>query len=186
MKIYVGLGNPGEKYAKTRHNIGFMAIDALSEAWGIPLNQSKFNGMFGTGTVNGERVCLVKPLTYMNLSGQCVVPLMNFYKETEDNLYVIYDDLDLPTGAIRLRQKGSAGGHNGMKSIIGVLGASSFKRIRLGIGRPSTPQPVPDYVLSPFTKDEQPIVLETVKKTVEVCEDTLKQTFVLTMNKFNG
>ncbi|MGL4819645.1 MAG: aminoacyl-tRNA hydrolase, partial [Bacilli bacterium] len=110
MKVYVGLGNPGKQYERTRHNIGFMSIDALSAEWNIPLSQSKWNGLYGTGMVDGEKVCLVKPLTYMNLSGQCVQPLLQFYKCTEEDLYVIYDDLDLPTGQMRLRMKGSAGG----------------------------------------------------------------------------
>src|SRR5690606_39091638 len=116
MKIIIGLGNPGKQYEGTRHNIGFHVIDELSNRLNIPLTQSKFNGMFGIGHIGTEKVMLLKPLTYMNLSGECIVPMMDYYEVNDDEIVVIYDDLDLQVGKLRLRQKGSAGGHNGIKS----------------------------------------------------------------------
>ncbi|TXG02432.1 aminoacyl-tRNA hydrolase, partial [Lactobacillus delbrueckii subsp. bulgaricus] len=112
MLVIAGLGNPGKNYENTRHNVGFMVIDQLAKEWNIELNQNKFNGLYGTGFVSGKKVLLVKPLTYMNLSGECLRPLMDYYDVDNEDLTVIYDDLDLPTGKIRLRTKGSAGGHN--------------------------------------------------------------------------
>ena len=186
MKLIVGLGNPGTKYEKTRHNIGFIIIDALAEQWGIKLNQSKYNGLYGAGTVAGEKVVLLKPLTYMNLSGEAIAPLAKFYKIGLEDIAIIYDDLDLPRGKIRLRQKGSAGGHNGMKSAIQHLGGDGFNRIRVGIGRPEGRIPVPDYVLTNFGKEEQAVMAEAVKKSVEACEQWLKEPFLKVMNTYNG
>lgn len=185
MKLIVGLGNPGKNYENTRHNIGFEVIDALSEKLDIPLSQAKFKGMFGSGIVKGEKVILLKPLTYMNLSGESIRAVMDFYQIDLENLLVIYDDLDLPTGRIRLRQKGSAGGHNGIKSTIAHAGSQEFKRIRMGISRPQNGMPIVDYVLGKFTKEEQPEMETAVRKAVEACEAWLEIPFLQVMNSFN-
>jgi peptidyl-tRNA hydrolase, PTH1 family len=185
MKLIAGLGNPGSEYRHTRHNIGFEVIDSLSELLDIPLDHSKYNGLFGKGRVGTEDVVLVKPLTYMNLSGEAIKPLMRFYKIDIKDLIVIYDDLDLEVGKMRLRFKGSAGGHNGMKSIIYHLGSQDFKRVRVGIGRPEGRQPVVDFVLRPFSSEENPIVQETIKRAAKACKVAISEPFENVMNQFN-
>lgn len=185
MKLIVGLGNPGPRYEETRHNVGFMVIDQLSRKWDIPLSKQKFSGLYGMGTVGGEKVLLLKPLTYMNLSGEAIRPLMDFYKLNNEDIIVIYDDLDLPAGKIRLRQKGSAGGHNGMKSTIQHLGTQAFNRIRIGIDRPTGGMAVPDYVLSRFSDEEWPDVEDALKRSAEACEEWLSSPFPEVMNSYN-
>src|SRR5690606_11965619 len=128
VKLIVGLGNPGKEYELTRHNVGFQTIDRIAEKWQIPLTKTKFQGLYGQGTVKGQKVMLLKPLTYMNRSGEAVAPVIRYFKIPLENFVVIYDELDLPTGKIRLRLKGSSGGHNGIKSIIEQLGTQEFKR----------------------------------------------------------
>lgn len=185
MKMFVGLGNPGPKYTFTRHNVGFLAIDAIANHWDISLNKEKFKGIHGVGQVNGEKVILVKPLTYMNLSGECVRPLMDFYKIDLKDVIIIYDDLDLPTGKLRLRQKGSAGGHNGMKSLIQHFGTQDFNRIRIGISRPIDRTPVVDYVLNNFTQEEldsQGVAFDSV---IKACDLFCEKSFLEVMNHIN-
>ncbi|MDF2556800.1 MAG: aminoacyl-tRNA hydrolase [Bacillales bacterium] len=186
MKLIIGLGNFGPEYRDTRHNIGFSVIEELSEKWNIPLNQTKFRGQYGTGIVNGEKIVLVKPLTYMNASGECIAQFVNFYKISNQDLLIIYDDLDLPTGKIRLRQKGSAGGHNGIKSSIMHLGSDQFNRIKVGIGRPDGRIPVVDFVLTRFTENENPFIDEAIEKAANACEYWLKNEFINVMNLYNG
>ncbi|PAD03430.1 aminoacyl-tRNA hydrolase [Bacillus velezensis] len=186
MLVIAGLGNPGRTYENTRHNVGFMAIDELSKEWNIELNKTKFNGLYGMGFVSGKKVLLVKPLTYMNLSGECLRPLLDYYDADHEDLKVIYDDLDLPTGKIRLRTKGSAGGHNGIKSLIQHLGTPEFDRVRIGIGRPVNGMKVVDYVLGAFTKEEAPHINDAVSKTVKACEASLTKPFLEVMNEFNA
>ena len=186
MKLIVGLGNYGPEYRDTRHNIGFSVIEELADRWNIPLNQMKFKGQYGTGFVNGEKVILVKPLTYMNASGECIIQFTNFYKIEEKDLLVIYDDLDMPTGKIRLRQKGSAGGHNGIKSTIMHLGSDQFNRIKVGIGRPEGRMSVVDFVLTRFTLAEQSFIDEAVNKAADACNFWLENEFINVMNKYNG
>ncbi|MER2079270.1 peptidyl-tRNA hydrolase [Psychrobacillus psychrotolerans] len=186
MKIIVGLGNPGKQYEATRHNIGFHVIDELSKRLDIPLTQSKFNGMYGIGHVGTEKVMLLKPLTYMNLSGECIVPMMDYYEVNDDEIVVIYDDLDLQVGKLRLRQKGSAGGHNGIKSIIQHLGSQEFNRIRIGVDRPKNGMKVPDYVLSNFSEDEKIEMIHAVKNSANACEDWVTKKFLDVMNTYNG
>ena len=134
MYIIAGLGNPGKKYENTRHNMGFLAVDLLAEKYDIRIDKIKFKALVGEGRIAGQKVLLVKPQTFMNLSGQSIVEIMNFYKEDVENLIVIYDDIDIPTGTIRIRKKGSAGTHNGMRNIVYLLGDDGFPRIRVGIG----------------------------------------------------
>lgn len=186
MKIIVGLGNPGKQYETTRHNIGFHVIDELSNRLNIPLTQSKFNGMYGISHVGAEKVMLLKPLTYMNLSGECIVPMMDYFDVGDEEIVVIYDDLDLKVGKLRLRQKGSAGGHNGIKSLIQHLGIQEFNRIRIGIDRPTNGMKVPDYVLSRFSEEEKADVIAAVKKSADACEAWLSKSFLEVMNVYNG
>lgn len=186
MKLIIGLGNPGKAYDHTRHNIGFDVIDELANKWGAPLNQSKFNGMYATIHRPEGKVMLLKPLTYMNLSGECVRPIMDYFDIDVEDIIVIYDDLDLETGKLRLRQKGSAGGHNGIKSLIHHLGTQEFNRIRVGVSRPPAGMKVADYVLSKFSKEDEPIVQEAIKKTCDAVEASLSKNFLEVMNIFNG
>ena len=185
MKIIVGLGNPGKQYEKTRHNVGFEVIDELAKKWSISLDQAKHKGIYGVGTVRGEKVLLLKPLTYMNLSGESISAVMHFFKVEVADVIIIYDDLDLPPGKIRLRQKGSAGGHNGIKSTIAHLGTQEFNRIRIGIGRPIGRMPVPDYVLGRFSKEDWEQVGATIEKSAAACETWLEKPFVQVMNEYN-
>lgn len=185
MKLIVGLGNPGREYELTRHNIGFMAIDELAKRWNISLNEQKFKGVFGAGFVNGEKVILLKPLTYMNLSGESIRPLMDYYKIDVEDFVVMYDDLDIPVGKLRLRMKGSAGGHNGVKSTISHLGTQEFQRIRMGIDRPKNGMKVVDYVLGRFTSEEIPDVNHSIEKAADACEEWLNKPFLQIMNTFN-
>ena len=136
MKLFVGLGNPGKKYENTRHNAGFLALDKFAEIAKVDIDKSDFKGLFTSFTYNAEKIYLLKPQTYMNLSGQSVVSLMNFFKIEVDELYVIYDDMDISPGQIRLKEDGSSGGHKGMQNIIELLGTTNIKRIRIGIGKP--------------------------------------------------
>lgn len=186
MKMIIGLGNPGKPYEHTRHNIGFDVVDELANRFNSPLTQMKFKGMYTVIHRPEGKVLLVKPLTYMNLSGECIVPLMNYYDIAEDQIVVIYDDLDLAVGKLRLRQKGSAGGHNGIKSIIQHLGTQEFNRIRVGVDRPPAGMKVPDYVLSKFLSDEKPLMNEAIKNSADACEKWLTSSFLEVMNRFNG
>ncbi|MBD7909518.1 aminoacyl-tRNA hydrolase [Sporosarcina gallistercoris] len=188
MKMIIGLGNPGKQYVSTRHNVGFQAIDLLAEQLNAPAMQTKFNGMITTVHVGTEKVMLVKPLTYMNLSGECVRPLMDYYEVNDDEIVVIYDDLDLIPGKLRLREKGGAGGHNGMKSLIAHLGTNEFNRIRIGVGRPDGPMNVADYVLGAFSKEEQPMIQEAVERSASACRawTGTDRPFLEIMNEYNG
>ena len=155
MKMIVGLGNVGSRYDGTRHNTGFMVVDELANRNQIEINKEKDEAMIGQGMIDGEKVLLVKPLTFMNDSGRAVRPLMDFYKIDVDDLVIVQDDLDMEVGRVRLRQKGSAGGHNGIKSIIQHVGTQDFKRVKVGIGRPKI-MTIVDWVLGRFTPTERP------------------------------
>lgn len=184
MKLIAGLGNPGKQYEKTRHNVGFDLIDAFAKKHQIPLDKSKFNGVYGMGTIDGEKVILLKPLTYMNLSGESIKPMLDFYKLENKDLVVVYDDLDMPVGKIRLRMKGSAGGHNGIKSIIQHLSTQNFNRIRIGIDRPEHGS-ITSYVLGKFTDEENDKMTEAITRSVDACEYWLTNHFLEVMNKYN-
>jgi peptidyl-tRNA hydrolase, PTH1 family len=185
MKIIVGLGNPGSRFDRTRHNIGFDIIDELAKANQALLNQTKFKGVYTTIHHHGEKAILLKPLTYMNLSGESIRPFMDYYDIPIENLLVIYDDLDLPVGKIRLRQKGSAGGHNGIKSTIAHVGGQNFNRIRVGIDRPTNGMSISDYVLGKFTGEEQDVMNEVMQTSVKACERWLEKPFIEVMNEYN-
>lgn len=186
MKMIVGLGNPGKKYEKTKHNIGFMVVDALAKMHQTSFKGSAFEAEVATFFLNGEKILLVKPQTFMNESGRAVRPLMTYFGVYPEELVVVYDDLDLALGKIRLRQKGSAGGHNGIKSIIAHLNTTVFDRIKVGIDRPLPGRTVVDHVLSPFGKDDLPIVLGSIDQAVDASVDYLTNgDFIATMNRFN-
>ncbi|RCW63051.1 aminoacyl-tRNA hydrolase [Saliterribacillus persicus] len=185
MKCIVGLGNPGRKYKETRHNVGFMVIEELLKRNGWELSKKKFNGHFVQENVNGETIILLEPQTYMNLSGESLGPLMDFYQLEPEDVAVIYDDLDLPLGKIRMRQKGGHGGHNGIRSIIDHLGTKNFNRIRFGIGRPTTPMSVVDYVLGKFSKEEKPDLDKSIQYAADAAEAWFQEPFQKVMNDYN-
>jgi PTH1 family peptidyl-tRNA hydrolase len=185
MKLIVGLGNPGQQYVNTRHNVGFMVVDHLAEKLGLSFTQLKFKGVLAEGRICQHKLLLLKPLTYMNLSGESVIQVLHFYKLQPEQLLVIYDDLDTPVGDIRLRMKGSAGGHNGIKSIIQHVGTEEFDRIRVGIGRPEPGKKVVNYVLENFHNQELEDVRTAIQKSSEAAEMSLIETFEKVMNKYN-
>ena len=154
MYLIVGLGNPGKKYMHTRHNVGFDVIEVLSQQYNIPLLKLRFKAVYGEGHIGNERVVLAQPQTFMNLSGESVVQLVNWFKPEEDHLLIVYDDVDLPEGKLRFRDKGSAGTHNGMRNIIYLLGRDNFPRLRVGIGRPGENWDMKDWVLSTYDTPE--------------------------------
>ncbi|WP_017186522.1 aminoacyl-tRNA hydrolase [Alkalibacillus haloalkaliphilus] len=185
MKCIVGLGNPGLKYKKTRHNIGFQVIDYIAKENGWKFKKDKFNAHYIQEVVNGEKVLLLKPQTYMNRSGQSVKEATDYFNIDAEDVLVIYDDLDLPTGKIRLRQKGGHGGHNGIRDIIAQLDTKEFNRIRFGIGRPESNESVTDYVLGKFSKIEQADITPSIEKSKEACETWCEKPFLQVMNNFN-
>lgn len=185
MKWIVGLGNPGTAYQGTRHNVGFMVVDMLAKRWGITVNQSKCKALIGEGNVAGTKVALIKPMTFMNLSGETVRGFMDYFKADLEDCIVVYDDLDTETGRIRLRYQGSAGGHNGIKSIIQHTGTQTFNRIRLGISRPKNGMIISDYVLANFPKSEADLLKAMVEESCDAAEFALTNSFERTMAKFN-
>jgi len=186
MKIIAGLGNPTDKYKGTRHNIGYMVMDRIVEETGIALSQHKFRALCGTGFIEGYRVLLMKPLTYMNLSGESLRMAADFYKTEPEDILVIYDDINLDPGLIRIRRKGSAGGHNGMKSIINHLGSDAFARIRVGIGSKTHPdQDLADYVLGRFAPKEKELVEESLHKAAAAAQLFAQNRIDEAMNRFS-
>lgn len=185
MFCLVGLGNPGRKYEQTRHNAGFLTIDRISQELGVQLNRSEFKSVYELSTYAGEKLILVKPQTFMNLSGEAVTAALQFYKIPLDKLIVIYDDLDLEPGSIRVRLNGSAGGHRGLTSIINLLGSNQFPRIRIGIGRPAPGQAVPDYVLERITETDQPLFNESIGRAADAALAFVKSGPNYAMNHFN-
>lgn len=184
MKLIIGLGNPGKEYENTRHNTGFMVLDRLSEKLNIEMTQNKFKGLYGKSKYKGEDVILLKPQTYMNLSGESVRQVMDFFKINQEDILVIYDDLDMPVGKLRLRQSGSAGGHNGIKNIIAHLNSQDFKRIRVGIDRHKYMN-VADYVLSRFSKVESEAIEQGIENAANAVLDYLDNDFNHAMNYYN-
>lgn len=167
MWLIVGLGNPGDKYAYTWHNCGFLAAEMLSDKCNIPLDRSKFKGIYGKGKIAGQDAIIVKPTTFMNLSGECVAPLANFFKVDPSHIIVIYDDIDIAIGSIRVRAKGSAGTHNGMKSIIKCLGSQEFPRVRIGTGPVPEKWQLIDYVLAEIPKDQRQDVYNSMEQACD-------------------
>jgi PTH1 family peptidyl-tRNA hydrolase len=185
--LIVGLGNPGPEYHNTRHNVGFRCADALAEAHGLAFDpRKKSKSRIADGVVSGKRVLVVKPQTYMNLSGSSVQGLAAFYKITPDRMIVIFDDLDLPLGTLRIRPTGGSGGHKGLTDIIRRLGTQDFARIRFGIGRPPGRMDPAAYVLQGFSSDELPVVEQTVARALKAVETWLTDGIDTAMNRFNG
>jgi len=184
VKIVVGLGNPGREYVATRHNIGFMAVDTLAERWGVTAWREKFSALMAAHR-GAEPVLLVKPQTYMNLSGQAVAAFVRFYKLTVADVIVVYDDIDLPAGRLRLRPGGGAGGHRGIESLFDHLGSDAFARVRIGVGRPPEYMEAADYVLSRFSSEEQPLMDEAIKRAADAVEAILKDGLAKAANEYN-
>ncbi|WP_027964449.1 aminoacyl-tRNA hydrolase [Halalkalibacillus halophilus] len=185
MKCIVGLGNPGLKYKKTRHNIGFHVIDQIVEQNNWKYKKDKFSAHYVIEQVNGEKMIFVKPQTYMNKSGESIRQIADFYELSPEEILVVYDDLDLPPGKIRLRQKGGHGGHNGIRNTIDHLGTKEFNRLRFGIGRPEGDLSVVHYVLGKFSKEELKDVRPSIEDAAKACEDWSDQTFLEVMNTYN-
>ena len=183
MKLIVGLGNPGKKYEHTRHNMGFDTVDLFSELAKIDIDKEAFKGLVGRGKVFDEDVYLLKPQTFMNLSGESVREIVNYFKIDIEDVIIIYDDMALEPGKIRLRASGSSGGHKGMQNIIEQLGTEEIKRIRIGIGESS--DDTIDYVLSKPLKEERPLIDEAIKNAVEALKEILKTNFEKAMTNFN-
>jgi peptidyl-tRNA hydrolase, PTH1 family len=183
--LIVGLGNPGPRYENTRHNIGWMALDRLATRHGLTLSKVEHKAQTGSGTIAGARVILAKPMTFMNLSGDSVVPLAGFYKIPVERILVLSDDLDIPFGAIRVRKTGSSGGQRGLRHIIERIGTQDVPRIRMGIGRPPGKVDPSDYVLMPFKGDDQITALELIDRAANAAETWLKSGIDAAMNAFN-
>ena len=186
MKIIVGLGNPTPKYEGTRHNIGFSVIDLLAGKYNIRVNTNRHKALCGSGIIGGEKVILAKPRTFMNLSGESVRPLMDYYKLELEDLLIIYDDISLEPGNLRVRAGGSAGGHNGMKSIIQHLGSDRFPRLRLGVGAKPVQMDLADYVLGHFLKEEQPMMQQAFQDGAAAVVSMITESVDAAMNHFNG
>lgn len=187
MYLVAGLGNPGKQYDMTRHNIGFHTIDYIADELGVKIKKLKYKAIYGECDINGEKVLLVKPQTYMNLSGESISEFVKFFKIPTENVIIVSDDIALETGRIRIRKKGSAGGHNGLKNIIYMLNSENFNRIRIGVGAPTHPDyDLKDFVLGRFTKEEIPVLEESIIKSYKAVVEIIKRGADGAMNKFNG
>lgn len=186
VKMIVGLGNPGKEYDETKHNIGFMVVDEWAKRKQVNFNQSKYKALYAEFFHNGEKIILVKPQTFMNCSGESVKPLMDYFKISLDDVVIIYDDMDIPIGKVRLRQKGSAGGHNGIKSLILHLKTQQFNRVKVGIGRPFEFETVVQHVLSKFLSIYQNDITIAIDHVIRALEDWIEHShFDKTMSNFN-
>ncbi len=185
MFVVVGLGNPGKEYTNTRHNVGFDTIDLLAERNNIKINKIKFKSVYGEGIIGNEKVLLVKPQTYMNNSGVTVRDIYSFYKIPPENIIVIVDDIDIDFATVRIKRKGSAGSHNGLKSIIYLLQRDDFPRVKIGIGKKHESQDLANFVLSRFSKEEREIIEESILTGAESVETIIKYGIEQAMNEFN-
>ena len=186
MRIIFGLGNPGAQYARTRHNVGFETLYLLQDQLGATVPRNTFHGLASQAMLGGEKVLLVWPTTFMNLSGQCVRAVMHYYQIPLEHMLVVYDDVDLPVGRIRVRRGGSPGTHNGMRSIIGELGQQGFPRIRVGIGKPPPEWNLADYVLGRFSPEEEGPIKESIGHAAEAAQQIITSGVAAAMNHFNG
>lgn len=186
MFLIAGLGNPGKKYEKTRHNVGFDVIDAIAEKYNIEIGEKKHKCLCGKGIIEGTKVVLAKPQTFMNLSGESIVELLNYYKtDPEEGLLVVFDDISLAPGKIRIRKKGSAGGHNGIKNIIALTGTQNFQRIKIGVGEKPKNWDLADYVLSRFDKTDRESVEEAISRARDAAVQILRGEIDRAMNEYN-
>lgn len=187
MYLIAGLGNPGREYVGTRHNVGFEVADAVCAKYDIKLNKEKFRAIFGNGFIGGEKVIIAKPQTYMNLSGESIREIADWYGIEDDRIIIVYDDISLPVGTLRIREKGSAGGHNGIKNIIYQLRTDVFPRIKIGMGAPEHSDfDLKDYVLGHFSKEEAEILTKVAIRAVYAIEEIIKEGAKSAMNKYNG
>ena len=185
MYLIIGLGNPEAEYARTRHNMGFDTINKISEKYNIKVNKTKFNSLYGTGTIEGEKVILLKPQTYMNLSGTALRDFMNFYKLSSKDIVVIYDDLDIEPGIIKIRKKGGSGTHNGMKSVVNEIKTEDFSRIRIGIGNPKYKNDLLNYILTRIPDEEYKTLENSINNAAEAVGEIIKNGIDSAMNKYN-
>lgn len=185
MYLIIGLGNPEKDYSKTRHNMGFNVVNKVAEKYGIEINKKKFDSLYGEGIIENEKVILLKPQTYMNLSGKAIIQAVNFYKIPLENICVIYDDMDIAPGIIKIRKKGGAGSHNGMKSVVAELKSEDFARIRVGIGTPKFKEDSINYVIGAIPQEELIILDEGTTKAAEAITTILQEGIDKAMNKFN-
>ncbi len=185
MNLIVGLGNPEKDYANTRHNMGFDVINLLGKKYDIEVNKSKFKSLYGTGVIEGKKVILLKPQTFMNLSGEAVFEIVSFYKLNLDDIIVIYDDLDIEPGKIRIRKSGSPGSHNGIKSVTHYLKTNNFPRVRVGIGTPDKDVNLIEYVIGAIDSEEKEKLTEGVEKATNAVVEILKNNIDIAMNKYN-
>lgn len=186
MFVIIGLGNPGKKYDYTRHNVGFDVVDYLSKKHNIPVERIKHKALIGEGRINGKKVMLVKPQTFMNLSGEALMSIVDYYKSQNDQVIVVYDDIDTAVGKIRIRKKGSGGSHNGMRNIIYLWKNQDFPRVRVGIGQPKPGYDLADYVLSRFSKEEVDIIAPIIMRCGDAVETWMDEGIEVAMNKYNG
>ena len=186
MYIIAGLGNPTREYEKTRHNVGFEVIDVLADMLGTTVEEKKFKGCYGRGIIGGEKVLLLKPQTFMNLSGESIRAASDFYKVDPEHIIIIYDDISLDVGQLRIRKKGSAGGHNGIKNIIAHLGTQEFPRIKVGVGDKPKKMDLADYVLSRFSKEDRAAMEDAFKEAAKAVEVMITEGMDTAMNQFNG
>lgn len=187
MFLIAGLGNPDRRYEKTRHNIGFDAVDALADRYGISIREKKHKALVGTGVIEGTKVLLAKPQTYMNLSGESLAEIINFYKlDAESEMLVVFDDISLAPGNIRIRKKGSAGGHNGIKSIIACTGTQNFMRIKIGVGEKPKGWDLADYVLGRFSEEDRALAEEAIRDAGDAAVLMLQGFVDRAMNDFNA
>lgn len=185
MYIIVGLGNPEPEYSNTRHNMGFDTINKLAKKYNIEFSKTNFKGIYGTGIIEGEKVILLKPQTYMNLSGESIKEIINFYKLNTDNLIIIYDDIDIEPGIIKLRKTGGPGTHNGMKSVIKEIGTEKFSRVRIGIGKPEHKGDLINYVIGKIPEEDKKILEKSTDVAKEAIEEIIKSGMDKAMNLFN-
>lgn len=185
MYLIVGLGNPEEEYSKTRHNMGFNTINKIAKQYNIELKKNKYEGIYESGIIEGQKVILLKPQTYMNLSGNCIKPFVDFFKIEKERIIVIYDDMDIEPGNIKIKKKGSSAGHNGIKSTIQMLGTEEFARIRIGIGKPKYNDDKINYVIGTIPEEERNKLEEGIEKAKEATIEILKSGIDNAMNKFN-
>lgn len=185
MYLIVGLGNPENEYANTRHNMGFDTVNEIAKKNNMKITRSKFKGLYETGIIQGQKVILLKPQTYMNLSGESIKEIVDFYNIKLEEIIIIYDDIDIEKGKIKIRKKGSSGSHNGMKSVIEKLNSTEFARVRVGIGQPEFKSDMINYVIGKIPEEEQKILQQGVERAAQAVEEIIKNGIDNTMNKFN-
>lgn len=185
MYLIVGLGNPEPQYSQTRHNVGFDTVNILAKKYNIEVNKNDFDGLYGTGTIEGEKVIILKPQTFMNESGQSIIKAKNFYKIPKENIIIIYDDIDIDEGIVKLRKKGGAGTHNGMRSVVSELDSTQFPRVRIGTGAPIFKELLISYVIQKMTDEQYEKLKPSIKKASEAVVEIIKNGIDNAMNKFN-